>query len=54
VKRALALVKAGAIGDVFGGRLPAQLNYRRIAADRYHPVREGGYPFRDLGVHALY
>jgi 2-alkyl-3-oxoalkanoate reductase len=55
VKRALALVKAGAIGEVL------TLDYLRSSS--YPPYRggplpphyrEGGYPFRDLGVHALY
>ena len=55
VARALAAVRAGRIGDVVavdilrsseypayaGGALPAQ-------------VAQGSYPFRDLGVHALY
>ncbi len=55
VVRALELVRAGACGDVLavdfhrtsdyppygGGPLPA-------------PFRQGGYPFEDMGVHALY
>ncbi|HXI82736.1 MAG TPA: NAD-dependent epimerase/dehydratase family protein [Verrucomicrobiae bacterium] len=55
VKRALALVKAGAIGEV--------LTFDYLRSSNYPPYRggslplhyrEGGYPFRDLGVHALY
>lgn len=55
VKRALALVKSGAIGDVL------TIDYLR--SSNYPPYRggslplhyrEGGYPFRDLGSHALY
>jgi predicted dehydrogenase/nucleoside-diphosphate-sugar epimerase len=55
VKRALALVRAGAIGDV--------LTVDYLRSSNYPPYRggplplhyrEGGYPFRDLGVHALY
>ncbi|MBM3862292.1 MAG: NAD-dependent epimerase/dehydratase family protein, partial [Verrucomicrobia bacterium] len=55
ITRALAMVRAGAVGDILtvdyfrssdyapwpGGALPPQ-------------YRDGGYPFRDLGVHALY
>jgi predicted dehydrogenase/nucleoside-diphosphate-sugar epimerase len=55
IVRALAMVRAGAVGDILtvdyfrssdyapwpGGPLPPQ-------------YRDGGYPFRDLGVHALY
>ena len=55
VKRALALVKTGAIGNV--------LTVDYLRSSNYPPYRggplplhyrEGGYPFRDLGVHALY
>lgn len=55
IQRALSLIEKGKIGEVLtidylrsseyppyrGGSLPAQF-------------RDGGYPFRDLGVHALY
>ena len=55
VKRALALVRSGVIGDV--------LTVDYLRSSNYPPYRggplplhyrEGGYPFRDLGVHALY
>jgi predicted dehydrogenase/nucleoside-diphosphate-sugar epimerase len=55
VQRALTLVRSGAIGD------PITVDYLR--SSEYVPYRggplppqyrDGGYPFRDLGVHALY
>jgi 2-alkyl-3-oxoalkanoate reductase len=55
VKRALALVKSGAIGDVVAVDYLRSSNYPPY---RGGPLplhyREGGYPFRDLGAHALY
>jgi len=55
VLRALRLVRSGAIGD------PLTVDYFRCASYPPYaggplpvPYREGGYPFRDLGIHALY
>jgi 2-alkyl-3-oxoalkanoate reductase len=55
VKRAIALVKAGAIGDVLAVDYLRSSNYPPYRGGPLPPqYREGGYPFRDLGVHALY
>lgn len=55
VKRALALVNAGAIGDVLTVDYLRSSNYPPYRGGPLPPhYREGGYPFRDLGVHALY
>jgi predicted dehydrogenase/nucleoside-diphosphate-sugar epimerase len=55
VRRALALVKAGAIGEVLTVDYSRSSNYpsyrRGLPPPQY---REGGYLFRDLGVHGLY
>jgi predicted dehydrogenase/nucleoside-diphosphate-sugar epimerase len=55
VARALALVRSGAIGEV------RSCDYLRNLAEVPYPGgplpihgREGGYPFRDIGVHGLY
>jgi predicted dehydrogenase/nucleoside-diphosphate-sugar epimerase len=55
VMQALDLVRAGAIGDILA------VDYFRSSDYPPHPggplppqYRDGGYPFRDLGVHALY
>lgn len=55
VKRALALVKSGAIGDVLAVDYLRSSNYPPYRGGLL-PLhyREGGYPFRDLGAHALY
>lgn len=55
IRRALALVRAGAVGDVIA------LDYHRSSNQQAYPGagptaehRRGGFPFRDLGIHALY
>jgi 2-alkyl-3-oxoalkanoate reductase len=55
IKRALVLVKAGAIGDVLTVDYLRSSNYPPYRGGPLPPqYREGGYQFRDLGVHALY
>ncbi len=55
VKRALALVRSGAIGQVLGVDILRSSEYPPYRGGPLPPqYREGGYPFRDLGVHALY
>jgi 2-alkyl-3-oxoalkanoate reductase len=55
VKRAMALVKAGAIGDVLAVDYLRSSNYPPYSGGPPPPqYREGGYQFRDLGVHGLY
>jgi 2-alkyl-3-oxoalkanoate reductase len=55
VKRALALVKAGAVGEVLTVDYLRSSDYPPYRGGPLPPhYREGGYQFRDLGVHALY
>jgi len=55
VKRALKLVRAGAIGDVLTVDYLCSSNYPPYRGGPLPPhYREGGYQFRELGVHALY
>ena len=55
IKRALKLVKTGAIGDVLTVDYLRSSNYSPYRGGPLPPqYREGGYQFRDLGVHALY
>ena len=55
VMRALALVKAGAIGDVLTVDYLRSSSYPPYRGGPLPPqYREGGYQFRDLGVHGLY
>jgi len=55
VKRALALVKAGSIGDALTVDYLRSSNYPPYRGGPLPPYyRDGGYQFRDLGVHALY
>ncbi|MGO9244638.1 MAG: Gfo/Idh/MocA family oxidoreductase, partial [Verrucomicrobiia bacterium] len=55
IKRALELVKTGAIGDVLTVDYLRSSNYPPYRGGPLPPhYREGGYQFRDLGVHALY
>ena len=55
VGKALALVRAGAIGDIIAVDYLRSSNYPPYRGGPLPPhYREGGYPFRDLGVHALY
>jgi len=55
IKRALDLVQRGTIGDVVSADYFRSLAYPgwREGPPPVH-YRQGGYPFRDLGVHALY
>jgi predicted dehydrogenase/nucleoside-diphosphate-sugar epimerase len=55
IKRALELVRTGAIGDVLTVDYLRSSNYPPYRGGPLPPhYREGGYQFRDLGVHALY
>ncbi len=55
VLKALDLVKKGAIGDVLSVDYIRSSEYPPFAGGALPAYyREGGYPFRDLGVHALY
>jgi nucleoside-diphosphate-sugar epimerase/predicted dehydrogenase len=55
VKRALTLVRSGAIGDVLTVDYLRSSNYPPYRGGPLPPqYREGGYQFRDLGVHGLY
>ncbi|NQU09886.1 Gfo/Idh/MocA family oxidoreductase, partial [bacterium] len=55
IQRALRALRSGALGDII------TVDYFRSSSYPPHPggplppqYRDGGYPFRDLGVHALY
>ncbi len=53
--RALQIVKSGAIGKVVTVDYRRGSDYPPYAGGPLPPqYRQGGYPFRDLGVHALY
>lgn len=55
VRKALALVRSGALGDVLAVDYLRSSNYPPYRGGPMPPhYREGGYQFRDLGVHALY
>jgi 2-alkyl-3-oxoalkanoate reductase len=55
IERALKLVNMGAIGDVLAVDYLRSSNYPPYRGGPLPPhYREGGYQFRDLGVHALY
>lgn len=55
VLRALELVRGGAIGDVLGVDHFRSQEYPRYEGGPLPPqYRQGGFPFRDLGVHSLY
>jgi predicted dehydrogenase/nucleoside-diphosphate-sugar epimerase len=55
VSRALALARAGRLGDVLGMDVFYASEYPPYRGGEIPvPFRDGGYPFRDLGVHALY
>jgi len=55
IKRAIALAKTGAIGDVLTVEYLRSSNYPPYRGGPLPPqYREGGYQFRDLGVHGLY
>lgn len=55
VQKAVALVRAGALGQIITVDYLRSSNYPPYRGGPLPPqYREGGYPFRDLGVHALY
>jgi predicted dehydrogenase/nucleoside-diphosphate-sugar epimerase len=55
VKRAIKLVRSGALGDIIAVDYLRSSSYPPYRGGPLPPhYREGGYPFRDLGVHALY
>jgi len=55
VLRALAMVRAGAVGDILAVDYFRSSDYPPYLGGPLPPqYRDGGYPFRDLGVHALY
>ena len=55
VQRALAAVRDGRIGDVVSVDILRSSEYPAYAGGRLPgQVAQGSYPFRDLGVHALY
>ena len=55
VQRALAMVRAGAVGQILAVDYFRSSDYPPYLGGPLPPqYREGGYPFRDLGVHALY
>lgn len=55
VQRMLASVRAGALGEIVSAELFCSSVYPTYAGGPLPPqYRDGGYPFRDLGVHALY
>jgi len=55
IARALELVRGGAIGDILTVDYMRSSDYPPYRGGPLPPqYRDGGYPFRDLGVHALY
>ena len=55
VRRALDLVRCGAIGEIIAVEYLRSSSYPPYRGGPLPPpYRDGGYPFRDLGVHALY
>jgi len=55
VKRALDFVKSGKLGNIVSMDILRSSNYPPYAGGPLPPqYRTAGYPFRDLGVHALY
>jgi nucleoside-diphosphate-sugar epimerase len=55
VVKALAAVRAGAIGDILSVDILRSSEYPDYAGGPLPAaVRQGSYPFRDLGVHGLY
>jgi predicted dehydrogenase/nucleoside-diphosphate-sugar epimerase len=55
VKSALEAVRAGALGEVVGVDILRSSMYPPYAGGPLPPqYRTAGYPFRDLGIHALY
>ncbi len=55
VVRALQIVESGAVGDVVGvDHFRGQFYTPYSGGDLPYQYRDGGFPFRDLGVHSLY
>jgi predicted dehydrogenase/nucleoside-diphosphate-sugar epimerase len=55
VERALTLARAGKLGQVVGVDVSRSSEYPPFRGGPLPPhYRQAGYPFRDLGVHALY
>lgn len=55
VKRAIELVRSGVLGDIIAVDYLRSSSYPPYRGGPLPPhYQEGGYPFRDLGVHALY
>jgi len=55
VRRALELIQAGAVGDVLSVDYFRSSEYPPYRGGPMpQPFQEGGYPYRDIGVHALY
>jgi predicted dehydrogenase/nucleoside-diphosphate-sugar epimerase len=55
VQRALTLARSGKIGELLAVEYVRSSEYPPYRGGPLPPqYREGGYPFRDLGVHALY
>ncbi|HEY5944526.1 MAG TPA: NAD-dependent epimerase/dehydratase family protein [Kofleriaceae bacterium] len=55
IKRALDMVKAGALGDVVSVDILRGSEYPPYEGGPLPPwYRDAGYPFRDIGVHCLY
>ncbi len=55
ILKAIELVKNGAVGDVISVDIIRSSVYPSYAGGQLPPhYREPGYPFRDIGVHALY
>ena len=55
IVRALAMVQAGAVGEILAMDYFRSSDYPPYLGGSLPPqYRDGGYPFRDLGVHALY
>jgi predicted dehydrogenase/nucleoside-diphosphate-sugar epimerase len=55
IVRALAMVKAGKLGDIVGVDILRGSEYPAYEGGSLPPwYRDAGYPFRDIGVHCLY
>jgi len=55
VDKAIRIAESGALGDVIGVDYFRGSNYPPYLGGKLPPqYRDGGYPFRDMGVHGLY
>ena len=55
IQSAMRLIESGAIGDVLSVEYFRSSEYPTYAGGPLPPpYRDGGYPFRDIGIHALY